>query len=87
MNFFTKIETPPVQVIELSDLDRLRKYKEELVNSLVYDPPNSLSKRKSLSDEALKVDEWLRKRYHDFVLDNNRSFDSKIKSHWKTRKP
>jgi len=33
MNFFTRIETPPVQVIELSDLDRIRKYKEELVNS------------------------------------------------------
>ena len=87
MNFFTKIDRGSNPIFELEDIERMTRYKTELINSLVYDPPNSLSKRKSLSDDALKVDEWLRKHYHDFVLDNNRSFDSKIKSHWKTRKP
>ena len=59
MNFFTRIETPPVHVIELSDLDRIRKYKEELVNSLVYDPPQNLSARKKIAQEAQNVDRWL----------------------------
>ena len=72
MNFFTKIETPPVQVIELSDLDRLRKYKEELVNSLVYDPPQDLTARKKISQEADNVDRWLYDKFIEFMNDNNR---------------
>lgn len=72
MNFFTKIETPSVQVIELSDLDRIRKYKEELVNSLVYDPPQNLSARKKIAQEAANVDRWLADKFKEFMNDNNR---------------
>ena len=72
MNFFTKIETPPVQVIELSDLDRIRKYKEELINSLVYDPPQNLSVRKKIAQEAANVDIWLYDKFIEFMNDNNR---------------
>ena len=72
MNFFTRIETPSVQVIELSDLDRIRKYKEELVNSLVYDPPRNLSARKKIAQEAQNVDRWLADSFKEFINDNNR---------------
>lgn len=72
MNFFTKIETPPVQVIELSDLDRLRKYKEELVYSLVYEPPQDLTERKKIAQEADNVDRWLYDKFIEFMNDNNR---------------
>ena len=72
MNFFTKIETPSVQVIELSDLDRLRKYKKELVDSLVYEPPQDLTERKKISQEADNVDIWLYDKFIEFMNDNNR---------------
>ena len=72
MNFFTKIETPPVQVIELSDLDRLMKYKKELVDSLVYEPPQDLTERKKISQEADNVDIWLYDKFIEFMNDNNR---------------
>lgn len=72
MNFFTKIETPPVQVIELSDLDRIRKYKKELVDSLVYEPPQDLTERKKISQEADNVDRWLYDKFIEFMNDNNR---------------
>jgi hypothetical protein len=72
MNFFTKIETPPVQVIELSDLDRIRKYKKELVDSLVYEPPPDLTERKKIAQEAANVDRWLADGFKEFMNDNNR---------------
>ena len=76
MNFFTKIKTPPVQAIELSDLDRIRKYKEELINSLVYDPPQNLSARKKIAQEASSVDRWLADKFKEFMNDNNRKLAS-----------
>lgn len=76
MNFFTKIETPPVQVIELSDLDRLRKYKKELVDSLVYEPPQDLTERKKIAQEAANVDRWLADGFKEFMNDNNRKLAS-----------
>ena len=72
MNFFTRIETPPVQVIELSDLDRLMKYKKELVDSLVYEPPQDLTERKKIAQEAQNVDRWLADSFKEFINDNNR---------------
>ena len=76
MNFFTRIETPSVQVIELSDLDRLRKYKKELVDSLVYEPPQDLTERKKISQEAANVDRWLADKFKEFMNDNNRKLAS-----------
>lgn len=72
MNFFTKIETPSVKVIELSDLDRIRKYKKELVDSLVYEPPQDLTERKKIAQEADNVDIWLYDKFIEFMNDNNR---------------
>ena len=87
MNFFTKVPDHGPQELEFEDLERMRQFKDSLYWELVYNPPESLSARKRIREHAHEVECWLTIQFADFVLDNNRSFDSKIKSHWKTRKP
>jgi len=79
MNFFTKVPCRGPQVLEFEDLERMRKFKDFLYWELVYNPPESLSARKRIREHAHEVECWLTQQFTDFVLDNNRSFEPKIK--------
>ena len=79
MNFFTKVPNHGPQVLEFEDLERMRKFKDFLYWELVYNPPKSLSARKRIREHAHEVECWLTQQFADFVLDNNRSFEPKIK--------
>lgn len=79
MNFLTKVPNRGPQVLEFEDLERMRKFKDFLYWELVYNPPKSLSARKRIREHAHEVECWLTQQFADFVLDNNRSFEPKIK--------
>jgi hypothetical protein len=81
MNFFTKVIHHGEQVIEFEDLERLRKFKENLRFLLVYDPPNSLVVRKRILEHSNKIEEFISDRFTSFMLDNNRKFEPKISKH------
>lgn len=81
MNFFTKVIHHGEQVVEFDDLERMRLYKENLRWLLVYDPPNSLTTRKNILEQAIKIEGWISDHFTSFMLDNNRSFEPKISKH------
>ena len=72
MNFFTKVPKQHGEVIELADLDRMREYKMNLIFSLVYEPPQNLSERKKIANEAATIELWLMDYFKEFINDNNR---------------
>lgn len=71
------------RVTEFSDIERMRNYKQSLIDSLAHPIDRGDSKRKMsihtyqtmIVDEAKKIDNWLKKATPEFINNNLRSFE------------